>query len=194
MRKLVITEFLSLDGVYQAPGDPDEDTEGGFTKGGWQMQYGDEVFFAAAVEGMAQTDAMLFGRKTYDIMAAYWPTAPAEDVFAKHLNGVKKYVASRTLDRVDWQNSQLLDGDAAGAVARLKEEPGGAISVLGSGNFAQTLIDNDLVDEYTLLVCPIVLGSGKRFFREAEAVRKLELLDAKPTKTGALLLRYQPAR
>jgi dihydrofolate reductase len=99
MRKLVITEFLSLDGVYQAPGHADEDTEGGFTKGGWQMQYGDEVFFAAAVEGMAQTDAMLFGRKTYDIMAAYWPTAPAEDVFAKHLALRRASAATRGVAR-----------------------------------------------------------------------------------------------
>jgi dihydrofolate reductase len=194
MRKLVITEFLSLDGVYQAPGAPDEDTEGGFAHGGWQMEYGDEIFFAAALESMAQTDTMLFGRKTYDIMAAYWPTAPTDDDYARHLNGVQKYVASRTLDHVDWQNSQLLEGDAAAAVAALKDGPGNTIGMVGSGDFAQTLIDNGLVDEYEFLVCPIVLGSGKRFFRDADTVRRLELIDAKPTTTGALLLRYQPAR
>lgn len=194
MRELVVTEFLSLDGVYQAPGHAEEDTEGGFSHGGWQMPYGDEVFFTAAVEGMARTDAMLFGRKTYQIMASYWPTAPADDPFAKHLNGVQKYVASRTLDHLDWQHSQLLDGNVAAAVARLKEQSGGAISVLGSGNLVQTLMDNDLVDEYVLLVCPIVLGSGKHFFRDTDQVRRLELVDSKPTSTGALLLSYRPQR
>lgn len=194
MRKLVVIEFLSLDGVMQSPGSPDEDTEGGFRQGGWAGPYIDEVFGAAAVAGMAETDAQLFGRKTYEIMADYWPMAPSDDPYAKHLNSVRKYVASRTLDRVDWHNSTLLEGDVATAVAELKEQPGGNISVLGSGDLVQTLIEHDLVDEYSLAVFPVVLGSGKRLFREAARTRTLRLLDAKPTSTGGVLLTYAPAR
>jgi dihydrofolate reductase len=143
MRKLVVIEFLSLDGVMQSPGSPDEDTEGGFRQGGWAGPYIDEVFGAAAVAGMAETDAQLFGRKTYEIMAAYWPAAPSDDPYATHLNSVRKYVASRTLDRVDWHNSTLLEGDVATAVAELKEQPGENIAVLGSGDLVQTLIEHD---------------------------------------------------
>lgn len=194
MRKLVVTEFLSLDGVMQAPGDPNEDTEGGFRHGGWQLPYFDDVFLAAATEGMANTDAHLFGRKTYEIMAAYWPTAPADDPFAQHLNGVRKYVASRTLERVEWQNSTLLQGEVAEEVGRLKQQPGKDISVLGSGDLVQTLIANDLVDVFSLTVHPIVLGSGKRLFRDADQVRKLKLVDAKTTTTGAQLLTYEVVR
>jgi dihydrofolate reductase len=193
MRKLIVIEFLSLDGVYQAPGAPDEDTEGGFRHGGWQRPYFDEVLGAAAAEGMVGTDAHLFGRKTYQIMAAYWPTAPSDDPYAKHLNSVQKYVASRTLRRVEWQNSTLIEGDVAEAVAKLKEQPGKNIAVLGSGDLVQTLIENDLVDEYSLAVFPIVLGSGKRLFRDAAQTRRLQLVDSKTTGTGGLILTYQPA-
>jgi dihydrofolate reductase len=194
MRKLIVTEFLSLDGVYQAPGHPDEDREGGFQHGGWQMPFSDDVLGAAAGEGMAQTDAQLFGRKTYEIMAAYWPNAPSDDPYAKHLNSVQKYVASRTLKDVEWQNTTLLEGEVAEQVAELKEQAGKNISVLGSGNLVQTLIENDLVDEYVLAVYPIVLGGGKRLFPDDEQVRKLRLVDSKPTTTGGLLLTYEPAR
>jgi dihydrofolate reductase len=194
MRKLVVIEFLSLDGVYQAPGDPNEDTEGGFRHGGWQRPYFDDVMGAAAGEGMAATDAHLFGRKTYEIMAAYWPTAPADDPFARHLNGVQKYVASRTLQTVEWQNSILIRGDVSEEVARLKEQPGKNIAVLGSGHLVRTLMEHDLVDEYSLSVFPIVLGSGKRLFRDADQVRRLTLVDSKATTTGGLMLTYQPER
>jgi dihydrofolate reductase len=194
MRKLVVIEFLSLDGVHQAPGDPNEDTEGGFRHGGWQRPYFDDVMGAAAGEGMAATDAHLFGRKTYEIMAAYWPTAPADDPFARHLNGVQKYVASRTLQTVEWQNSILIRGDVSEEVARLKEQPGKNIAVLGSGHLVRTLMEHDLVDEYSLSVFPIVLGSGKRLFRDADQVRRLTLVDSKATTTGGLMLTYQPER
>jgi dihydrofolate reductase len=194
MRRLVVNEFLSLDGVYQGPGAPDEDTEGGFRHGGWQMQYGDDVLGAAAAEGMAQTDANLFGRKTYEIMAAYWPNAPSDDPYAQHLNNVQKYVASRTLDRAEWQNTTLLQGDVAEEVAKLKEQPGQNIGVLGSGNLVQTLMKDDLVDEYSLWIYPIILGGGKRLFPEDDQVRKLRLVDSKPTTTGGMLLTYEPAR
>ena len=194
MRKLVVIEFLSLDGVYQAPGAPDEDTEGGFRHGGWQRPYFDDVLGAAAGEGMAATDAHLFGRKTYEIMAAYWPTAPSDDPYAQHLNRVPKYVASTTLRHVDWQNSTLLKGDVAEEVAKLKEQPGKNIAVLGSGNLVQTLMKNDLVDEYSLSVFPLVLGSGKRLFPDDGEMRNLRLVDSKTTSTGGLMLTYQPAR
>jgi dihydrofolate reductase len=194
MRNLVVIEFLSLDGVYQAPGDPNEDTEGGFRHGGWQRPYFDDVLGAAAGEGMAATDAHLFGRKTYEIMAAYWPTAPADDPFTQYLNNVQKYVASRTLRTVEWQNSTLIRGDVAEEVAKLKDQPGGNIAVLGSGDLVQTLIEHDLVDEYSLSVFPIVLGGGKRLFREDGQLRRLRLVDSKPTTTGGLMLTYRPDR
>jgi dihydrofolate reductase len=194
MRKLVVVEFLSLDGVMQAPGSPEEDTEGGFKHGGWSMPYGDDVFFENAVRGMAETDAHLFGRKTYEIMAAHWPTAPADDPFAKHLNGVRKYVASRTLREATWENTSIISGDVGEEVAELKEQPGRNITVLGSGDLVQTLIENDLVDEYSVTVFPIVLGSGKRLFRDSGQPTKLRLVESKPTTTGGLILTYQPAR
>lgn len=171
MRKLVVIEFLSLDGVMQAPGAPDEDTEGGFQHGGWQRPYFDDVLGTYAAEGMAQTEAYLFGRKTYETMAGYWPTAPADDPYAGHLNSAAKYVASRTLQDAEWQNSTLIAGDVAEEVAKLKEQPGKNIAVLGSGDLVQTLIANDLVDEYSLTVFPIVLGGGKRLFRDADQTR-----------------------
>ena len=194
MRTLTVIEFLSLDGVMQAPGDPDEDTEGGFQHGGWQRPYFDDVLGAAAAEGMAGTDAYLFGRKTYEIMASYWPTAPDDDPYAGHLNSTAKYVASTTLQSTDWQNSTLLKGDVADEVANLKEQPGRNIAVLGSGDLVQTLIKNDLVDEYSLMVFPIVLGTGKRLFRDTGQTRSLRLVDSKTTSTGGLMLTYQPRR
>jgi dihydrofolate reductase len=190
---LRVIEFLSLDGVMQAPGAPDEDTEGGFQHGGWQRPYFDEVLGATAAEGMAETDAYLFGRKTYEKMAAYWPTAPEDDPYGRHMNSTPKYVASRTLRDVEWQNSTLIKGDVAEEVARLKEQPRKNIAVLGSGELVQTLLEHDLVDEIFLAVYPIVLGSGKRLFREADQARKLSLVDSKPTSTGGVILTYRPA-
>lgn len=194
MRMLTVIEFLSLDGVMQAPADPGEDTEGGFRHGGWQRPYFDEVLGATAAEGMAATDAYLFGRRTYEKMAAGWSQVPDDDPYARHLNATRKYVASRTLRSVEWRNSTLLEGDVAEAVARLKQQPGGNIAVLGSGELVQTLIRHDLVDEYFLGVFPIVLGSGKRLFRAADAPTRLTLVDSKTTSTGGVLLSYRPAR
>lgn len=194
MRKLVVTEFLSLDGVMQAPGAPEEDTEGGFRHGGWAVPYGDEVMGQAAAEGMAATDTHLFGRKTYEIMAAHWPHAPAGDPFAQHLNSVEKYVVSTTLQKAEWQNSTIINGDVAEQVPKLKEQPGKDIAVLGSGELVQTLIENDLVDEYSLTVYPIVLGSGKKLFSDSDQAGKLELVDSKPTTTGGVMLTYRPER
>ena len=191
MRMLRVIEFLSLDGVMQAPGDPEEATEGGFRHGGWQRPYFDDVLGATAAEGMAATDAYLFGRKTYEQMAAYWPTVPDDDTYARHLNSTRKYVASRTLKDVEWQNSMLIEGDVAEQVTKLKEQPGKNIAVLGSGDLVQTLIKHDLVDEYFLAVFPIVLGSGKRLFREDDEVRRLSLVDSKTTGTGGVILTYR---
>jgi dihydrofolate reductase len=193
MRMLRVIEFLSLDGVMQAPGAADEDTEGGFHHGGWQRPYFDDVLGATAAEGMAETDAYLFGRKTYEKMAAYWPTAAEDDPYGRHMNSTPKYVASRTLQDVEWQNSTLITGDVAEEVARLKKQPGKNIAVLGSGDLVQTLLEHDLVDEFFLAVYPVVLGSGKRLFREADQVRKLSLVDSKPTSTGGVILTYRPA-
>jgi len=194
VRKLVVVEFMSLDGVVQAPGDPQEDTEGGFAHGGWQRPYFDDVFMRQAAGGMAETDAQLFGRKTYDKMAAFWPTVGDDDPFAKHLNSVTKYVASRTITEATWEGTTVLNGDVAAQVREIKQRDGGTISVLGSAELAQTLMASDLIDEYFLAVHPILLGSGKKLFRDAEQVRKLELADATPTTTGVLLTTYRPAR
>jgi dihydrofolate reductase len=193
MRNLTVVEFLSLDGVMQAPGASDEDPDGGFTHGGWQRPYFDEVLAADAARGMAATDAYLFGRRTYEIMARHWPNAPADDPFAGHLNRTRKYVASRTLHRVDWQGSTLLGADVPAEVAALKEQPGGTIVVLGSGDLVQTLLREDLVDELSLTVSPVVLGSGKRLFRDVAGPLRLELTDSRPTTTGSVLLSYRRA-
>jgi dihydrofolate reductase len=193
VRQLRVIEFLSLDGVMQSPGDPEEDTEGGFRHGGWQPPYFDDVLATESAKGMAATDAYIFGRKTYEKMAAFWPTAAADDPYAKHLNSTPKYVASRTLESVDWEGSELIDGDVAEFVAALKAQDGGNIAVLGSGDLVQTLIAHDLVDEYYLIVFPILLGGGKRLFRDADHATKLELVDSVTTGTGGLILTYRPA-
>jgi dihydrofolate reductase len=193
VRRLIVNEFLSVDGVMQGPGSPDEDRDGGFQHGGWQIDYFDEGVLAGAQKGMGNADAYLFGRRTYQIMAAHWPTAPADDPFAGHLNATKKYVASRTLKELDWQNSELLQGDAAEAVAWLKEQPGNDIVVLGSGELVQTLMANGLVDEFGLIISPLLLGSGKRLFRDADQLRRLKLVRCTSTPQGNLLVSYQPA-
>jgi dihydrofolate reductase len=193
MRALRVIEFMSLDGVIQAPGAPEEDTEGGFRHGGWQRPYVDEVLGKAAGQGMAETDAYLFGRKTYEAMASYWPTVSDEDPYARHLNSTQKYVASRTLGATDWAKSELIAGEVPEEVARLKSEPGGNIAVLGSAQLVRTLITHDLVDEYFLLVFPILLGSGKRLFGEAEGPKRLKLIESAATGSGGLMLTYRPA-
>ena len=194
MRKLTVSEFVSLDGVMQAPGGADEDTEGGFRHGGWQMGYFDDVAGERIGASMAQTGAFLLGRRTYEIFASYWPTQSDDDPFAKILNGLPKYVASTTLgEPLAWQNSSLLQGDVAKAVAELKEGEGGNIVVLGSGGLVQTLYENDLVDEYALMIHPIVLGSGKKLFREVPR-KPLKLADSVTTSTGVVMATYVPER
>lgn len=195
MRKLVVSEFLTLDGVMQGPGSPDEDREGGFEHGGWQRRFEfDDAQMSAIGEAVAATDAYLFGRKTYQIMAAHWPHQPDTDFFASVLNPRPKYVVSRTLrEPLEWQNSTLIGDDVVERVRALKAQEGGNISVLGSGELFQTLLENDLVDEIGLTVHPIVLGSGKKLFRNGLAPHDFELVDSMASANGTLTLTYRPA-
>ena len=192
MRKVRLNTFLTLDGVMQGPGAPDEDLEGGFEHGGWQMPYFDEVAGSVVEEGMTTSGGFLLGRKTYEIFAAFWPQAP--DDMAAAINDLPKYVASTTLQEpLEWNNSTLLKGDIADEVNELKEQPGKDLDVIGSGSFAQTLMKLDLVDEYRLMIHPIVLGTGKRLFDGGLPIRTLELVDTKTTSTGVLILTYRRA-
>ena len=195
MPNLVVNEFLTLDGVMQAPGGEDEDRSGGFEHGGWQQPYFDDVFGDTIEKGLAETGGFVLGRRTYEIFAGYWPTAPEETRgVADPLNTLPKHVASRTLQEpLDWNNSTLIPGDLAEGIRRLKEEPGKDLLVFGSGNLVQTLIREDLVDEFRLMIHPIVLGSGARLFREGLPRRPLTLVDVKTSTTGLLITTYRPA-
>jgi dihydrofolate reductase len=193
MRKVIVSEFLSLDGVMQGPGASDEDRSGGFEHGGWQMPYFDEAAGNAVAEGMAEADGFLMGRRTYDIMAPFWPAQPPDDPFASVMNRLHKYVASTTLkEPLEWQNSTLIKGDLAQEVGKLKQQPGKDLQVIGSGQLAQSLMQLGLVDQYALMIHPIVLGSGKRLFPEGPKI-PLKLVDSKSTSTGVLIATYEPA-
>ena len=193
MRKLAIVEFVTLDGVMQGLGGPDEDREDGFDHGGWGAPYGDEVLASRAGQGTGQTSAYLFGRKTYEHMAAHWPHEPSDNPIAASLNSTPKFVATKTLRPMDveWANSHVIDTDIVEAVRRLKSEGDGFITVLGSGLLVQTLVANDLVDVYQILLHPLVLGTGKRLFREYPRPLRLRLTECTPTTTGVLLLTYE---
>lgn len=190
---LELVEFLTLDGVMQGFGSADEDRDGGFELGGWGAPYGDEVQLERAVESLSSTTAYLFGRRTYEKMAQFWPHQPDTNPIAAHLNRTPKYVASRTLDDAVWANSRVLQGDLVPAVEALKARHEGRVVVLGSGVVAEQLIAADLVDGYRLFVHPIVLGAGKRLFRST-STRRLRLVDAAPTTTGVLMLTYEADR
>jgi dihydrofolate reductase len=195
MPRIVVSEFLTLDGVMQAPGDPNEDRSGGFNQGGWQLAYFDDIFGSVMMEAFAATGGLLLGRRTYENFAAHWPKQPADDPLAGMMNGLQKYVVSTTLtEPLAWQNSTLIKTDVAGRVALLKEGSGKEIQVIGSGELVQALIQHDLVDAYRLMVHPLVLGSGKRLFRDGTALTRLRLVDTKPTSTGVLILTYEPDR
>jgi dihydrofolate reductase len=192
--RIVVSEFLTLDGVMQGPGGKEEDTEGGFQHGGWQLDndYIDDVAGRVIMESFEESGSMLLGRRTYDIFAGYWPTSNEEPI-AGLMNSMKKYVASRTLKSpLEWENSELLEGDTVEAVRELKGQPGKDLVVIGSGDFAQTLIDNDLVDEYRLMIHPIVVGGGKRLFRDGNPLAKFALTDSKISTTGVVILTYRP--
>jgi dihydrofolate reductase len=194
MRKLVVIDFLSLDGVMQAPGQLEEDTEGGFKHGGWAVPYHDESLAESVFESMAATDAYLFGRKTFENLAAYWPTAPREIPFTDQLNNTAKFVVSKTLKKPEWNNTSVINGDVVEEVRKLKEQPGKRVAVLGSSVLVQTLMANDLVDEYLLALYPILLGAGKKLFRDNDQLRKLELVNSSTTSTGGVVLTYRPAK
>ncbi len=194
--RVLVSEFISLDGVVQAPGGLDEDTEGGFSHGGWSMPYFDvETMGAAIDDALAATDALLFGRRTWQGMAAAWP-ARAGDPFADRMNSLPKYVASRTLspDDMTWNNSTLLPADdAIGAIRELRSKPGNFLQVMGSSNLAQQLVSAELVDEYLLMIEPILLGGGKRLFPDDNVARPLQLVDRIVTPTGVQICRLRPA-
>jgi dihydrofolate reductase len=194
MSRVVVVNHLTLDGVMQAPGRPDEDLRGGFEHGGWATPYADEVMGSAMSEGMARGGALLFGRRTYEDFAAVWPNRK-DNPFTEVLDKRQKYVASTTLrEPLPWSNSTLLNGDAADAVAGLKEQSREDLTVLGSGELVQSLMRHDLVDEYLLTIHPLVLGSGRRLFPDGGAFAALQLVETKPTTTGVVIARYQPTR
>jgi len=193
MRKLIAVENVSLDGVMQAPRRPDEDLRGGFEHGGWAVPYPDAVAGQAMAEGMADAGPMLFGRRTYIDFFNVWPKR-ANNPYTEVLNDGQKYVASTTLSNpLPWQNSTLIAGDVPAAVARLKAEAGKDLVVLGSGELLRSLMQHHLVDEYVLLIHPVVLGSGRRLFPDAGAFEKLELVKAIPTTTGVVIGTYRVA-
>ncbi|MGX7825812.1 dihydrofolate reductase family protein [Actinokineospora sp. 24-640] len=190
MRKLTVTAFVSLDGVVQAPGARDEDTEGGFDHGGWAVPHFDDQVLEMMGKLAGRADALLLGRKTYDLFAASWPQAESDDPVGVVLNRVPKHVVSRTLDTLSWQNSSLVTGDVAEAVGALKRGEGGEIQVHGSGGLIQTLIAHDLVDEFHLLVFPVVVGSGKRLFGSGAIPAGLKLVETTTSSTGVLICSY----
>ena len=193
--RIVISDFMSLDGVVQAPGGREEDTDGGFRHGGWSMRFFDAEAMGPLIdEAMQTTDALLFGRRTWQTMAAAWPSR-AGDPFADRMNEVPKYVASRTLsqDELSWNNSTLLPRqDAIGAVRELRARSGNDIQVMGSASLAAQLISNDLVDEYRLMIEPILLGGGKRLFPDDGTARRLELVSVSTSGTGVHMCTYRP--
>jgi dihydrofolate reductase len=190
MRRITVTEHLTLDGVMQAPGRPDEDTRGGFQHGGWAIPNNDEIMARVMGEGMAKGGPLLFGRRTYDDFYGFWPHQK-DNPFTDVLNGVEKFVASRRLtDPLPWKNSTLLKGDAAETVKELKEQSGEDIGVVGSGELVQSLIRHRLVDEYLLMIHPLVLGSGRRLFPE-DVHSSLRLVDSVTTTTGVVIATYR---
>jgi dihydrofolate reductase len=194
MRKLVVGSFLTLDGVIQAPGGPNEDHDGGFQHGGWLVPYFDDNLLAVMTEWTSRAGAFLFGRRTYEIFAGSWPNSTdPEDKIAVALNSRPKFVVSRTLDRLSWNNSMLLRGDVADEVASLKSQEGGEIQVHGSGGLLQTLLKHDLVDTLRIWQFPVVIGTGKRLFGDGTIPRAFRLADTQVSTTGAVLHVYERA-
>jgi dihydrofolate reductase len=193
MASIVVGTFLTLDGVMQGPGGPDEDRSGGFTQGGWSVGYWDDAMGKIITEWTAQADALLLGRTTYEIFAAHWPHVPEHDPVGAVLNRIPKHVASTTLKTVEWNNSTVLQGDVPGAVAALKDARSGEIQVHGSCGLLQTLIELDLVDEYRLWTFPVLVGSGKRLFDTGTIPAGLQLIDSTASSTGVVIDRYRRA-
>jgi dihydrofolate reductase len=194
MPKVIVTEFLSLDGVAQAPGGPEEDTSGGFAHGGWHMAYGDETLRKWVMSGINDAAGFLLGRRTYEIFASYWPIAPeAPQEVAEPLNTKPKHVATTTLsDPLEWENSTVLQGEVPEAVKALKNGDGGDLYVIGSTALTQSLVQHGLVDELRLMITPILLGGGKRIFPEDGALRRMSLASHEVMSTGGILATYVP--
>ena len=191
--KLTITTMLSVDGVYQGPGGPDEDRSGGFDRGGWTVPFVDEAGIAFVNEVFGKADAFLLGRRTYDIFAGFWPTqTDPDDPIAGPLNKLPKYIVSNTLASADWQPSTVISGDIPAEVAKLKAMPGRELQVHGSGALARTLLENDLVDEWRFEVFPVIVGAGRRLFPEAGLATGLRLVDSRSTDAGVAIHTYQP--
>ncbi len=194
MSKVVVFMNLTLDGVTQAPGRPDEDRRGGFEHGGWALPYADAEMGKAAAESMATTGALLFGRRTYEDFYSVWPNRTDGNPFTTVLNNTRKYVASTTLkEPLPWVNSSLLKGDAAKAVARLKEQPGKDLVILGSGELVKSLMRRNLIDTYVLQIHPLLLGAGRRLFTDEGSFAALKLVASKTTTTGVMITTYEPA-
>jgi dihydrofolate reductase len=189
MRKLIVNTFMSLDGIMQSPGGPDEDPTGGFKHGGWAANYFDDEMMARMAESAPYE--LLLGRGTYEIFAAHWPYD--EGPIADQLNGTRKHVASRTLERAEWSNSTLIDGDVAAYVRRVKEEDGPEIQVHGSPGLIQTLLEHDLIDELRIWIFPLVLGTGKRLFGDGTVPVALRLVDSAVSQTGVTINVYERA-
>jgi dihydrofolate reductase len=192
MRQLTSSTFLSLDGVMQSPGGPEEDASGGFTHGGWLVPFFDDVVGQAMGEYMDKPIDLVLGRRTYDIFRAFWPTAP-EEAGSGPLNRATKYVASRGRPTLDWPTSVHIEGDVAEGVAALKRQDGPELQVHGSGNLLQTLIRHNLVDRYQLLVFPVLIGSGKRLFADGTVPAALRLVDSRVSPSGVVIASYEPA-
>jgi dihydrofolate reductase len=193
MRKVVAIEHVTLDGVMQAPGRADEDERGGFTHGGWGHAGNDEVMGRKMGERMTKEGSLLLGRRTYEDFFSFWP-GQKDNPYTEVLDNTEKYVASNTLrEPLPWQNSKLLSGDAAAAVAELKQQPGGDLGVLGSGELLRSLMRRNLVDEFVLMIHPLVLGSGRRLFDEGDEFSPLRLVNNVTTTTGVLIATYQRA-
>jgi dihydrofolate reductase len=193
MGNVIVNEFLTLDGVMQSPGYDGEDRRGGFEHGGWQPPYFDDAAGKAVIGGIQEADGLLLGRRTYEIFAAHWPNQPDDDPLAPTLNALPKYVASTTLQEpLEWTNSTLL-GDVTKDVAKLREDSGGDLLVIGSGELVKTLMDYGLVDEYRLMIHPLILGSGRRLFPDGSMKVPLRLVDSSTTTQGVLILTYRPA-
>jgi dihydrofolate reductase len=192
MRKVIANEWMTLDGVVQAPAYPDEDTTGGFEHGGWHTRYFDDVSMRWVLENVGGAGGFLLGRGTYEMFAAHWPNASEEErALAEPLNALPKYVASTTLtEPLEWQNSTLLGGDIGQAVNALKAEDGRDLHVIGSPGLVQTLIERELLDELRLMIDPLVVGGGKRLFGDDGALRPLRLVDHQATSTGAIIVTY----
>ncbi|WP_306259854.1 dihydrofolate reductase family protein [Pararhizobium sp. IMCC21322] len=193
MRQIKIQTFMSLDGVMQAPGGPDEDTSCGFALGGWSQPYWDEMMGEVMSQAMAEEYDLLLGRKTYDIFAAHWPNAGDDNPVTQKFNKATKYVATSAPDTLEWQNSEAITGDVAAAIAELRQGDGLPLSVQGSSQLIQTLLENRLADEFFVWTFPVVLGSGKRLFGDGAAPLGLELDDLKTSTTGVSMARYRAA-